>query len=87
MDLIIHNARIWTGDAARPWATAVAVKDGVTAAVGGEELLELATPATRVIGRGGQALTRGILHSHLQQLQSRPAQNNPDVARHHNLLL
>lgn len=65
MDLIIHNARIWTGDAARPWATAVAVKDGVTAAVGGEELLELATPATRVIGRGGLPLLPGLGDSHL----------------------
>ena len=43
MDLIIHNARIWTGDAARPWATAVAVKDGVTAA-GGKNIRPLGKP-------------------------------------------
>lgn len=65
MDLIIHNAKIWTGDAARPWAAAVAVKNGVTAAVGGEELLELAGPGTRVIDRGGLPLLPGLGDSHL----------------------
>lgn len=65
MDLIIHNAKIWTGDAARPWAAAVAVQNGVTAAVGGEELLELAGPGTRVIDRGGLPLLPGLGDSHL----------------------
>ena len=34
MDLVVRNARIWTADPARPWATALAVRGGRIAAVG-----------------------------------------------------
>lgn len=65
MDLIIHNAKVWTGTDSPDCPTAVAVKDARTAALGGEELLELAAPATRVIDLGGRPLLPGLGDSHL----------------------
>ena len=65
MDLIIHNARVWTGDPCRPRASAVAVEGGRVAAVGGEELLPLAGPGTRVLDLGGGVLLPGLGDSHL----------------------
>lgn len=55
--VIIANARIATGDAARPWVTAMAVRDGTLAATGSAaEILKLAGPSTRVVDAGGRTL-------------------------------
>ena len=44
---ILHNARVFTADAARPWAEAFAVRDGRIVAVGSSsEVLALAGPRT-----------------------------------------
>lgn len=56
--LIIANARIQTGDPARPWVTALATRDETLAAMGSAaEILKLAGPATRVVDAGGRVLT------------------------------
>ena len=54
--LVVVNARIRTGDAARPWADALAVRDGRLLAVGSSAALrKLAGPETTVIdARGAQ---------------------------------
>ncbi len=55
--LIIANARIQTGDPARPWVTALAIRDEALAAMGSAaEILKLAAPTTRVVDAGGRAL-------------------------------
>ena len=65
IDLIVRNARIITMDAGRPFASAVAVRAGRIAAVGGDEVAGLAGPATRVIDAGGRTLLPGFVESHL----------------------
>lgn len=55
--LVIANARIATGDPARPWITALAISDETLAAMGSAaEILKLAVPTTRVVDAGGRAL-------------------------------
>jgi len=69
-DLIVRNARIWTGDSARPSAQAIAVR--------GERLVVVGTnaeadarrgPRTRVIDARGQFMTPGFIddHTHFAQ--------------------
>ena len=69
-DLIVRNARIWTGDTARPTAQALAVR--------GERLIAVGTNAdadahrgtrTRVIDAGGRFMTPGFIddHTHFAQ--------------------
>lgn len=56
--LIIANARIATGDPARPWVTALAITGETLAAMGAAaEILKLAAPITRVVDAGGRAIT------------------------------
>lgn len=55
-DLVLKNARIYTVDAARPWASSVAVRDGKITVMGDED----ATAAS--IGTGTQVVD---LHGHL----------------------
>ncbi len=65
MDLILHNARVWTGKEDSPSIATVAVKDGKTAAIGGAELLNLATSHTRIIDLNGLPLLPGMADTHL----------------------
>ncbi|MGH9750568.1 MAG: amidohydrolase, partial [Candidatus Polarisedimenticolia bacterium] len=57
-DVILHGARVYTVDPARPWAEAVAVRGDRIVKVGREqEVLRLRGPATQVFGlRGGLVL-------------------------------
>jgi hypothetical protein len=64
-DLIVRNARIWTGDSTRPRAEALAVR--------GERLLAVGTNAqadahrgtrTRIIEAGGRFMTPGFIDDH-----------------------
>ncbi len=55
---IVTNARIKTGDPARPWATAIGIRDGNLAVVGGTaEILKMASAGCRMIDAGGQLIT------------------------------
>ena len=64
-DVIVRNARIWTGDSLRPSAEAVAIR--------GERLIVVGTnaqadgrrgPRTRVIDAGGRFITPGFIDDH-----------------------
>jgi predicted amidohydrolase YtcJ len=69
-DLILVGGRIWTGDEARPWAEAVAIRDGRFLAVGGTGEVEgHRTGATRVVDLGGRFVTPGFIdnHTHFNQ--------------------
>ena len=64
--LAVVNARVWTGDARRPWADAIAVRGDRIAAVGSSaEVRKLATPETRVVDARGGMLVPGFIDSHV----------------------
>jgi len=69
-DLIVRNARIWTGDSARPRAQALAVRGERLLAVGTDaEIDAFRSPHTRVIDAGGRFVTPGFIddHTHFAQ--------------------
>lgn len=66
VSLAVVNARVWTADARRPWAEAVAVSGDRIAAVGSSaEVRKLAGPDTRVIDAAGRMVVPGFFDAHL----------------------
>jgi predicted amidohydrolase YtcJ len=64
-DLVILNARVYTGDAARPWAEAIGIRATRIAAVGTTaEIKASAGSAARTIDAGGRLLIPGINDAH-----------------------
>ena len=64
--LVLINGRIYTMDAARPWAQALAVRGQRIAAVGSDaEVLRFKGAATRVIDLHGGFLLPGFIDSHV----------------------
>jgi predicted amidohydrolase YtcJ len=67
--LIVTGGRVWTGDRARPWAEAVAVRGERIAAVGSSaEIERLAGPSTRRVQARGGVVTPGFIDSHVHFL-------------------
>ena len=65
-DLVLRDGRIATMDAARSWATALAVRDGRIVAVGPDRVDEgLIGPRTRVIDLRGRTVTPGFQDAHV----------------------
>lgn len=68
-DLIVHNAKIFTGNPAQPEGSALAVKNGRIYSVGTDaEVLELKNANTRVIDSRGRRLIPGIIDAHTHVL-------------------
>jgi len=64
--LAIRGGRIWTGDARRPWAQAVAVSGGRILAVGSNgAIAKLVAPKTEVIDAGGRFVMPGFEDAHI----------------------
>jgi len=64
-DLILHNARVWTGDEARPWAQAVAIRGDRIVAVGSDaQVLALRGPGSEVRDLGGRFVSPGFIDNH-----------------------
>ena len=62
----IVNARVWTGDAKRPWADAVlATGDRITAVGSSAEIRKAVRPLTNVIDAHGHMLVPGFIDSHV----------------------
>ena len=64
-DLVVRNARIHTGDPAKPSATAVAIRDGVFLAVGDDaDVAGYVGPGTRIVDALGRRAIPGLNDSH-----------------------
>lgn len=64
--LAVVNARIWTGDARRPWAEAIAVRGERIAAVGSSaEVKKLTDASTQMIDGRGKMVVPGFIDSHV----------------------
>ena len=64
-DIIVRNARIWTGDSLRPLAQAVAIRGERIIAVGTNADVDARRGShTRVIDAGGRFVTPGFIDDH-----------------------
>lgn len=69
-DMIITNARIWTGNAEQPYAEAMAVSGDTIVAIGSNrEVMKYKSGADTVIDLGGRFVAPGFIDSHLHLLQ------------------
>ena len=65
-DLIVADADIWCGDAARRWARALAIRGDRVVAVGSDDdVRELRGPSTEVMSLGGATVVPGFQDSHV----------------------
>lgn len=79
-DLIIRNARIWTGDPASPWAETALMRDGRFSAVGRVGDVGAAAGAG-VLDLGGRLVLPGITDSHTHLLGTGLAMSSVDLKR------
>ncbi len=65
-DLILAGGRVFTGDASRPWAEAVAIRGATILAIGSDaEVRALGGAGTRVVELRGKLVVPGINDAHL----------------------
>src|SRR6516225_8478900 len=65
-DSILHRGLFTTLDRSNPTASAVAIKDGVFAAVGHDnDVMKLVGPSTRIIDLKGRRVLPGLIDNHL----------------------
>ncbi len=62
-DLVVRNAKIWTADPARPWATSMTVRDGRITAIGTELEVD-SVDSAETLDLGGRLVIPGIIDSH-----------------------
>jgi predicted amidohydrolase YtcJ len=68
-DLLLRNARIWTGTPQSPWAEAALVRDGRFAFVGRERDVE-APAGVQTLEAGGRLVVPGLVDGHAHVLQT-----------------
>ncbi len=69
VDLMIHNAAIYTVDTQQPWAEAVACANGRIVAIGrNEDILPLAGPHTERLDAAGRLVLPGLIDAHIHTL-------------------
>lgn len=77
-DLILRNARIWTGDGATPWAEAALVREGRFASVGREA--DIAAPAgAATLDARGRLVVPGFIDGHAHLLATGFAMQGVDL--------
>src|SRR5215218_6648546 len=81
-DLAIIGASIRTMDSERPWATAVAVRDGIILAVGDDATVRAECGGTtEVIDGAGLHITPGLTDSHIHPFWGSDATRGVDLTR------
>ncbi|MDH6108070.1 putative amidohydrolase YtcJ [Kitasatospora sp. MAP12-15] len=69
-DLVVRNARVYTGDPSRPRASAVAIREGLITAVGDDaDVIAQIGPQTRVVDALGRRAVPGLNDSHLHVIR------------------
>ena len=69
-DMIITNARIWTGNAEQPYAEAMAVSGDTIVAIGSNrEVMKYRSGSGTVADMGGRFVAPGFIDSHIHMLQ------------------
>lgn len=69
-DVVLVEGRIYTMNAAQPWAEALALRNGVIVAVGfDEQVSRLVGPRTQRINLGGRLVLPGFIDSHIHFLE------------------
>lgn len=69
-DMIITNARIWTGNSDQPYAEAMAVSGDTIVAIGSNrEVMKYKSGSGTVIDLGGRFVSPGFIDSHVHLLQ------------------
>ncbi|MFD9903523.1 amidohydrolase [Streptomyces sp. NPDC059063] len=69
-DLLVRNAKVFTGDPGRPEARAVAIRGGKVAALGDDhDLAHLVGPGTKVVDALGRRVIPGLNDSHLHVIR------------------
>lgn len=80
-DLLLTGGRIWTADPARPWAEAVAIRDGRILFVGPDaEAAKWAGPETKRIALMGRLVTPGFEDAHLHLMSGARNLERVDLA-------
>lgn len=67
--LAVVNAKVWTGDHARPWVDALAVAGGRIAALGPTEAIQALAAGATVLDARGQLVVPGFIDAHLHLVQ------------------
>jgi predicted amidohydrolase YtcJ len=67
-DFTIINARIWTGDPARPRARSMRIERGRIVAIGDDDAIAQSYPTGGLIDARGATVTPGLIDSHLHLL-------------------
>ena len=65
IDVVIVNAKVWTGVQSAPWAEAVAIEGDKIIAVGSSQDIRARGSATRTIDAQGRLVLPGFIDSHL----------------------
>ena len=79
--LIIEHARIWTGDAARPWATSLCAQGGRITAIDPSTGSEVGAEAGEVIDARGCVVTPGLIDAHMHLLLGGESLRELDLSR------
>jgi predicted amidohydrolase YtcJ len=70
-DLVVRNGRIYTGDPRRPYAGALAIRNGKVLAVGDDhDVARHVTGTTRVVDAMGRRVIPGLIDSHIHVIRT-----------------